>query len=56
MYFLKEFSTITMLGALLAMVAPAPAPVPALEAREDLTDRLAEINIYSGTGCGGNGY
>ena len=65
MHFLKQFGAVVIFGALSANItaSPAPAPAPAanaspdvdfLEPREDLTDHLAVVNVYSGSSCAGD--
>ena len=61
MHFLKQFRAVIILGALSANTTAAPVPAAnaspdlgPLEPREDLTDHLAIVNVYSGGSCAGD--
>ena len=62
MHFFKQFGAVIIFSALSTKItaAPAPAPAPAandvdfLKPREDLTDHLAIVNVYSGGSCDGD--
>ena len=65
MHFIKTFNGISVLCALLATAAATPAPVLApaaddplsetsLKSRNELTDKVAILDVYSGGTCGGS--
>lgn len=65
MHFIKAFNGISVLCALLATAAATPAPVLApaaddsssetsLKSRNELSDNVAVVDVYSGRTCGGS--
>ena len=65
MQLIKVFNGISILCALLATAAATPAPFPApaaddpsseisLKSRNELTDKVANVDVYSGGTCGGS--